>query len=328
LTQDDALFRFRVRVFALAAEMGNVRAACRAFGIHPSTYYRWKRQVERFGIEILNPRERRRPRMPNSTSPMIEQRVLAYALAFPTVGPQRISDELARPKWGEIIISPNGVHKVLKRHGLNTKAKRLGLVAGYAAPYEPIEREPQPERHIEADHPGELVQMDCFCIGRLSGAKGTAWQYTAIDVASSYCWAEIHMSPKNAQGRFTSALARRVAEDLSNRGWRLEKVSSDNGSEFRSTEFREAIAKLKAGHVFIRAGRPQSNGCVERVQLTILEECWKPTFARYLIPKYTGLRLDLERYLKIYNTDRPHHGRLTQGRTPEEIIGKVKMWTR
>ena len=328
MTQDDALFRFRVRVFALASEMGNVRAACRAFGIHPSTYYRWKRQVERFGIEILNPRERRRPRIPNSTSPMIEQRVLAYALAFPTVGPQRISDELARTKWGEIIISPNGVHKVLKRHGLNTKAKRLGLVAGYAAPYEPIEREPQPERHIEADHPGELVQMDCFCIGRLSGSKGTAWQYTAIDVASSYCWAELHLSPKNAQARFTSALARRVAEDLSNRGWKLEKVSSDNGSEFRSSEFRDAIAKLQAGHLFIRAGRPQSNGCVERVQLTILEECWKPTFARYLIPKYTGLRLDLERYLKIYNTDRPHHGRLTKGRTPEEIFGKVKMWAR
>lgn len=328
MTQDDALFRFRVRVFALASEMGNVRAACRALGIHPSTYYRWKRQVERFGIEILNPRERRRPRMPNSTSPMIEQRVLAYALAFPTVGPQRISDELARTKWGEIIISPNGVHKVLKRHGLNTKAKRLGLVAGYAAPYEPIEREPQPERHIEADHPGELVQIDCFCIGRLSGSKGTAWQYTAIDVASSYCWAELHLSPKNAQARFTSALARRVAEDLSNRGWKLEKVSSDNGSEFRSSEFREAVSKLQAGHVFIRAGRPQSNGCVERVQLTILEECWKPTFARYLIPKYTGLRLDLERYLKIYNSDRPHHGRLTKGRTPEEIIGKVKMWAR
>jgi len=33
---------------------------------------------------------------------------------------------------------------------------------------------------------------------------------------------------------------------------------------------------------------------VERVQETILDECWKPAFARYLIPKYTGLRLDLD----------------------------------
>ncbi len=85
--------------------------------------------------------------MPNSTSPLIEQRVLAFSLAHPTVGPQRISDELRRPKWGGFRSSPNGVHKVLRRHGLNTKAKRLGLIAGYAAPPEPIEKEPAPERH-------------------------------------------------------------------------------------------------------------------------------------------------------------------------------------
>jgi transposase-like protein len=41
MTQNDLLYRFRLRVFAVAAELGNVRAACRAMGIHPSTYYRW-----------------------------------------------------------------------------------------------------------------------------------------------------------------------------------------------------------------------------------------------------------------------------------------------
>ena len=39
--------------------------------------------------------------------------------------------------------------------------------------------------------------MDCFYLGRLSGLKAAAWQYTAIDVASSYTWAEIHVIPKN-----------------------------------------------------------------------------------------------------------------------------------
>ena len=64
------------------------------------------------------------------------------------------------------------------------------------------------------------------------------------------------------------------------------------------------------------------------MQETILEECWKPAFARYLIPKYTGLRLDLERYLRYYNTDRAHTGRYTRGRVPEQVLGKEKMWTR
>ena len=91
MTQDDLLYRFRLRVFAMAAELGNVRAACRAMGIHPSTYYRWKRQLDRHGPEILRPRERRVPRMANATSPLIEQRVVAFALGHPRVraGPDR-----------------------------------------------------------------------------------------------------------------------------------------------------------------------------------------------------------------------------------------------
>ena len=46
------LYGFRLRLFALARELDNVRAACRAMGVHPSTYYRWRRQLVRFGPEI------------------------------------------------------------------------------------------------------------------------------------------------------------------------------------------------------------------------------------------------------------------------------------
>jgi hypothetical protein len=35
---------------------------------------------------------------------------------------------------GAIRLSTNGVWRVLRRHGLSTRAKRFGLVCGYAAP--------------------------------------------------------------------------------------------------------------------------------------------------------------------------------------------------
>ena len=108
MTTDDALYRFRLRVFALATELGSARAACRAMDIHPSTYYRWRRQVLRFGPEILRPRERRRPRMANQTSPFIEQRVVAFALGHPGLGPARISAELRRAKWAGSCSPPTG----------------------------------------------------------------------------------------------------------------------------------------------------------------------------------------------------------------------------
>ena|SRR5438093_737069 len=72
---------------------------------------------------------------------------------------------------------------------------------------------------------------------------------------------------------------------------------------------------------------PQTNGCVERVQRTVLEECWRPTFACSLVPKYTALRRDLARATSpTSNFDRAHLGRYTKGRTPGEVVyGSRKM---
>lgn len=236
MINDDVLYGFRLRLFSLAQELGNVRAACRIFGIHPSTYYCWRGPVLRSGLEMLRPRERRPPRMPNQTSQLTEQRVLAFSLGHPGLGPRRISATLAQERSGGIIISPNGVWWVLRRHGLNQRISRLSLVAGYAAP-------PEPERPAP-----------------------------------------------------------------------LERVLSDNGSEFRSSVFGDTIRELGATQTFIRAGRPATNGAVERVQRTILEECWRPSFARSLVPKLPGLTSDLAAYLRFYNEERAHTGRLTARR--------------
>jgi transposase-like protein len=47
-------FGYRLQLFALAAERG-VSQACRLMGVHRSTYYRWKAQVELSGLEMLRP---------------------------------------------------------------------------------------------------------------------------------------------------------------------------------------------------------------------------------------------------------------------------------
>jgi hypothetical protein len=45
-----------------------------------------------------------------------------------------------------------------------------------------------------------------------------------------------------------------------------------------------------------------------------------------LVPKYTGLRLDLQRYVRYDNSDRAHTGRLTRGRTPDTVLGTNAVW--
>jgi transposase InsO family protein len=326
VTEHDVLVGFRLRLFSLAEELGNVSAACRAMGVHRSTYYRLKRRVDRWGLEALTIRERRRPRMPNEIGPHLEQRIVAFALGHPGLGPRRISAELAREKWGGIRISEHGVWRVLRRVGLNTRSKRLALVARHRDPYERRPLSPPPERHIDAGRPGEKVQLDCFYVGRLSGTKGTVWQYSAIDVASAYAWAELKTSQRNPRARHTRELLHRVARELKAAGWQLSEVTTDNGSEFRSREFGQAVAQLGARQRYIKAGRPNTNGCVERLQLTILEECWRPAFARFLQPRYRGLERELDAYLDIYNFHRAHTGRITQGRAPAQLVyGAPKM---
>lgn len=213
------------------------------------------------------------------------------------MGPRRVAAELRSERWGRLVISHNGVYRALRRHGIGTRRRRLALIAGYQSPPEP-ERPAVPEElHLEAETPGALVQLDCFHVGRLQGTRGRVWQYAAT-----------------------------VARDLHDAGWKTQAVSTDNGSEFRSGEFRSGAADARAEHRFIRAGRPQTNGRVERVRRAVLEERRRPTFARSLVPKYTALRRDLERYTAYFDFDRAHLGRHTQGRTPAEAVyGSRKM---
>jgi transposase len=126
VSHDDVLFGYRLQLFDLAGRVG-VSEACRTFGIHRSTYYRWKAQVDRHGLEVLRPRERRRPRMPNQLSAMVEERIVAFAIAHPGLGPKRIASELGREKWGGIVVSHNGVWRVLVRQGLSDSLCRRGL---------------------------------------------------------------------------------------------------------------------------------------------------------------------------------------------------------
>jgi transposase InsO family protein len=104
---------------------------------------------------------------------------------------------------------------------------------------------------------------------------------------------------------------------------------SDNGGEFRSSDFRSTLDQLGVRHTLIRAGRPQTNGAVEALHRLILEECWRPAFARYLHVRFTGLKRDLAHYLDDYNYRRVHNGRLTRGRIPADIVyGAPKVKTR
>jgi transposase InsO family protein len=313
-----AVVEFRKRLVSVIEASPNRRVACGEAGIHPSTFYRWRNRSESFvpysGLSMVDR--------------MVEQQIVAKTLAFPALGPRPLADLLGDDG---VMVSASKVWRTLQKHRLNTRQLRYALLRQHSEPVGFVEIVARPQRFIgvlDAVLPGDLVQMDCFHVGsfketRLKAGKtekGQIWQYTAIDVASSWLWAELHATTANPTPALTSALAHRVAADLTNWGWTPTAISTDNGNEYRAQLFRDTLEGLGIKHRFIRAGRPQSNGKVERVQRTILEECYQPTLIGYVEPSITGLRRDLNTYIDHYNWKRRHYGKWNNSKTPAQIM--------
>ena len=333
MRMEQVIGRYRMQLMTIVDSAPSRRAGCREAGIHHSTYYDWLSRLQREGVEGLTPRAGR-SRMLSPARLRLEAEVVALSLANPPWGPDRLFDEL---RCRDVTVgSASQVWRILRAHELNTRGKRFRLIVsamGLNQADETLDsfvRPPRSQRRrgrLQAQKPGDLVQFDCFHLGTLKEARlgadkkpGVVWQYTAIDVASSFVWAELFTMAHNPSAVHTSALALRVASDLARWGWHWEKCSTDRGNEFVDHRFGDTLAELGVEHRFIAAGRPQSNGKVEQVQNTLLQELWKPAFVGYHEPSITGLRQDLEDFLGYYNSHRPHGGKWNQGKPPAEII--------
>ena len=247
-------------------------------------------------------------------------------LAHPGMGPRRISAELAREKWGGLRMSEHGVWRVLCRIELNTRTRRLALIARHRDPYERVPCPPPPERHIDASEPGSSFRWTASSSGGCRGARvlsGSTRRSTSPRASPGQSFIP------QSETRARATVRRCFIASATSSHWPAgssgpcRPITARNWSRETSGGLWRATAPASAG---IKAGRPTSNGCVERVQLTLLEECWRASFARSLVPKITALRRDLQEYLAYYNFDRAHTGRLTRGRVPGEIVyGARKM---
>ena len=270
--------------------------------------------------------------MPNQIGPHLEQRIIAFALARPGLGPRRISSELSA-REGERGRDPD------------LRARRL---AGAAAlqPQHPLEapgacRPPRRAlRAAPADRPGRAPhrrggarRRRCRWIASSSAAypaaKGSVWQYTAADVASGFVWAELHSADRNPRARHTAELVHRVARELKAAGWKLGRGDHRQWLGIRLAGVRPGTRRPKTlASGGSRPGARTQTAASSGPSSTIFEECWRPAFAILLAPKITALRRDLDEYLDEFNFDRAHNGRLTQGRIPGDIVfGARKMGT-
>ena len=316
MTLEDSIHSQRLRVLRDAERLGNVSEACRRHGVSRTVFYRWRQRLEHYGPDGVHPKRRqarcgRPPAIPVQT----ERRVIAFALAWPTCGPQWYSDQLAREG---VTMAATTVWRLLRRQRLGTRRARLAVLERASANQGLLtERTVKPARHVAAQAPGDLLSLDTFYVGKLKGV-GKVWQITGCDVASSFAWAHLVIGEVTAAA--VLAFLRDVVRPGYRRaGWRLKRVLTDNGKEFKGV-FAVGCDRL---HIRVTRTKPRhawTNGFVERLQKTILHEHWRIAFRRQYFTGRRALQRALDRFLQFYNYERTHRGYRLNGRTPATVF--------
>jgi transposase InsO family protein len=285
-----------------------VPMAAEAQGCSPATGYKWIRRFVAEGFFGLVDRSSRPQRNPARLSPQREDAILARREAT-LEGPHRIAWAL-----GEV---PSTVHRVLRRRG-------APLLRDLDRPTRTVVR-------YERERPGELIHVDIKKQGRIPEGggwrvhgremrphrhRGSGYDYVhaAVDDRSRVAYAEILADERKETA---SAFMNRAIGFFADRGITVERVLTDNGACYRSREFARTLATAGVAHRRTRPYSPQTNGKVERFNLTLK---WEWAYARTYASNDSRTQ-ELERWLHTYNYHRPHmaHG----GRPPITVLNNV-----
>lgn len=330
MTTKDKVARRKLSMLELASELNNVSKACQIMGYSRQQFYEIRRNFQTYGADGLIDRlPGARGPHPNRVSEEIEKAVLAHALDHPTHGPLRVAQELALQG---IQVSSGGVRGVWSRHTLLTKHERLLRLEKHVGSRRIELTEEQTrllerfspefrERHIETRHTGDLVAVDTFFVGQLKGV-GKVYLQTVIDCYSRYAWGRLYTNKLPVTA--VHVMNNDVLPTFEAHGAKITTVLSDNGREFCGRPDKhpyELFLQLEEiEHRTTMVRRPQSNGYVERLHRTLLEEHFRVMGRKKFYESVAEMQTDLEAYLITYNEKRPHQGRNMKGRTPKQVF--------
>lgn len=260
----------------------------RALGVSRRTVYKWLARYEAEGAAGLRDRSSR-PKVSPTRLP--RRRVKAIR-------------RLRKRKWTSVEIAKQ---LSIPRSTVGVWLRRLGM--GRLRDLEPKER---PVRY-ERKRPGELLHVDTKKLGRIGcvghrihgdrrrSSPGIGWEFlhVCVDDATRVSYNEV--LPDERAVTATGFIERAVAW-FAERGVRVERVMTDNGSCYISHRFAEALGRMGIRHLRTRPYRPQTNGKAERFIQTALKE-WA-----YRRPYRTSAHRAgaLKHFQRRYNAHRDH----------------------
>ena len=275
-------------VIAVERREESFSAMCRRFGVSRKTGYKWLDRFAEAGVEGLADLSRAPHEHPQAVASAIAERCLEVRRRYPTWGPSKVRAYLERRSPATRWPAASTIGVLFEREGLTVRRKFRRRSPPSSAPFA---------------HCGGA--NDVWCIdfkGWFLTGDGTHCEpLTLSDAHSRY------LLRCQAMGRTDTAHAWPVL-DAAFREFGLPKaLRSDNGSPFASRGAgglsQLSVKVIKAGVLpeRIAPGKPQQNGRLERLHLTLLKDTADPP-AR-------SLRQQIERFhafQRVYNEERPH----------------------
>ena len=165
------------------------------------------------------------------------------------------------------------------------------------------------------------MNQDTFYWGTLKGV-GKVYVQVVVDTFCSLAFAKVYTSKMPITA--CDLLYDRVLPFYEALGVEVGSVLTDNGREFcgkpDSHPYELLLGLEGIEHRTTKVRSPQTNGFVERMNRTLLDECFrvKGRTTWYLTPQ--EIQRDLDEFLERYNLERSHQGYRLRGRTPAQAL--------
>ena len=330
MTASEQITKRKLSLLQLAEELGNVSKACQLMGYHRDSFYEIKRAFQTAGVAGLV-EQKRGPRgpHPNRVSPEAETAILDFCLKHPTKGSQFVANQL---RLSGVEVSPSGVRGVWQRHDILKRHQRLLRLEAQASDTTYILSDEQRRlleragsdvipQHVESSAPGELLNQDTFYWGTLKGV-GKVYVQVVVDTFCSLTFAKVYTSKMPITAADT--LYDRVLPFYEAIGVPVQAILTDNGREFcgkpEQHPYELLLAMENIEHRRTKIATPRTNGFVERMNRTLLDECFRVAGRQtwYITP--AEIQRDLDTFLRYYNLERSHQGYRLRGRTPAQAL--------